>query len=445
MSEAVRCGAARLAAAQPLRRAPLARRHAPPRFVASGVRSASLRLVTAQGAQSQPEAAPPRRRGLPRKVVAGDEASQAKPQKRRQRAPRVGELGEKTVDGKPKPDERTVEDLVRRGWFESEDEVLQVLGKASKRSGSRFPYETAEPAADWLEATLGLEQLKGGLLPAAKAVKAFPELLYRDAATLQRKWDALTLPAEQAGVGIAFSQEQAREAVRKYPQVLIFALDTLKRGWSMLTATEGGLGLLPEEARSCILRSPAVLRFDHDAVVRRVELLKSLGYPKAYKMVLKEPRVLSYTEECVRERDAWWKQSGLDHVKIVEAHPTLLGGSSTMELQEKLSFLRDVAGLSTDDLNLAAPILAYSLDKKLRPRFFYAWKHGALERNKLSSLTFCSDALYLRKVHQLDAPASEDEVDLFKEMIASADFLAWAAQQEEARVRPQLKYTATER
>jgi hypothetical protein len=356
----------------------------------------------------------------------------------------VGKTGEKTADGKPKPDERTVADLVRRGWFESEQAAVALLTR--KKTGvTRFAFETAKLAADWLEATLGRVPLKGGLLPAAKAVKAFPELLYQDAAALQRKWDALTLPAEQGGVGIAFSEEQAREVFLKHPQVLSYATDTLKRGWSMLTATEGGLGLSPDEARSCILRMPAVLRFDHDAVVRRVELLKSLGYPKAYEMVLKASAVLHYKEETIREHAAWWKQTGLDHLKIVETHPDLLGSSSTMELQEKLSFLRDVAGLNKDDLNHAAPFLSYSLDKTLRPRFFYACKHGALERNKLSSLTFCSVALYLRKVHQLDAPASEDEVDLFKETIASADFLAWAAQQEEARARPQLKYTATER
>jgi hypothetical protein len=129
----------------------------------------------------------------------------------------VGKRGEKTADGRPKPDERTVADLVRRGWFVSEEAAVALLGTASSRSRSRFPFETAEPAADWLEATLGPEPVKDGLCPAAKAVKRDPSLLARDAATLQRKWDALTLSAERGGVGIAFSTEQARGAVRKFP------------------------------------------------------------------------------------------------------------------------------------------------------------------------------------------------------------------------------------
>jgi phage portal protein BeeE len=175
------------------------------------------------------------------------------------------------------------------------------------------------------------------------------------------------------------------------------------------------------------------LLYEHDAVVRRVELLKSLGYPEAHEMVLKASTVLNFKAETVREHDAWWKQTGLDHVKIITMNPTLLGVAPVEALQEKLNFLRDVSWLSTDDLNNGGPFFQASLDNKLRPRFFYAWKHGALERNKLSSLTFCSSAVYLRKVHQLDAPADEDAVTRFKETVASADFQAWAAQEEEAR------------
>ena len=352
----------------------------------------------------------------------------------RRKAPKVGKTGEKTADGRPKPDERTVADLVRRGWFESEEAAVALLTRR-KTGVNRFAFETAKPAAEWLEATLGLEPLKNGVLPAAKAVQRFPDLLYQDTAALQRKWDALTLPAEQGGVGVAFSEKQAREAVLKFPQILGYTVETRKRGWSMLTATDCGLGLTPDEARSCVLRSPAVLRFDHDAVVRRVELLKSLGYAKAHEMVLRNTAVLNFKEETVREHAAWWKQSGLDHNKIVGTHPGLLGAPSTVELRAKVSFLRDVVWLSTDDLNRAPPFLQRPLDKTLRPRFFYACKHGAMERYKLSSLTFCSAAVYLRRVHQLDAPANEGAVKRFKETVTSADFLAWQAQEEAQRRR----------
>ena len=132
---------------------------------------------------------------------------------------------------------------------------------------------------------------------------------------------------------------------------------------------------------------------------------------------------------------AWWKQAGLDHMKVVTSYPALLG-VSVEELQAKLSFLRDVARLSVADLNRGGPLFQASLDKKLRPRFFYALENGAFERSKLSTLCFCSDALFLRKVHQLDAPASKDEVDAYKATISSPDFRArMAAREEETRRR----------
>ena len=158
--------------------------------------------------------------------VAGEPAQ---PEPLRRKAPRVGRSGEKTADGKPKPDERTVADLVRRGWFKSEEVAVALLTRAESRK-ERFAFETAEPAADWLEATLGPEPVKKGLCPAAKAVKSHPLLLTHDAAALQRKWDALTLSTEQGGVGIAFSTEQAREAVRKHPQLFGLSVDTYKTG-----------------------------------------------------------------------------------------------------------------------------------------------------------------------------------------------------------------------
>jgi hypothetical protein len=356
----------------------------------------------------------------------------------KRRAPNVGKLGEKTADGRPKPDERTVEDLVRRGWLESEEEVLKALGRASKRSASRFPYETAKPAADWLEATLGLEQLKGGLLPAAKAVKACPQLLCQDAATLQRNWDDLTLPAEQGGVGIAFSEEQAREAFLKFPSILGYATDTLKRGWLMLTATEGGLGLSPEDARHCILRSPQVLSSNSEKFTKRVELLKSLGYPKAYEMVLKALRVLNYKEECVREHAVWWMHTGLDHVKIITSMPDLLGAPTTAELHAKLDFLSVVAGMSTAELNKAGALFTFSLDDRLRARYFYALLKGRLARfGSMNTMMSETDTSFLAMLEgqRSRQRVSELEVAHYDKLVKSAKFVAWRKRQEAQRLQ----------
>ena len=389
-------------------------------------------MVDAEAEQAEPLARR-RRAGNAGERVAGEPARR-EPPKRERRSPNTGKQGEKTADGRPKPDERTVADLVRRGWFKSEEAAVALLTRAQSRT-ERFPFETAGRAADWLEATLGPEPVKDGLCPAARAVTREPQVLARDAATLQCKWDALTLSAEQGGVGIELSTEQARKAFSKHLPLLNYSVETYRTGWSMLTVTEakGGLGLSLEKARECILRVPEVLRFDHNKVVLRVDLLKSLGYAEARTMVLTQPRVLTFKEETVKEHAAWWKQSGLDHVKLVTATPTLLGGVSAKELQARLEFLRDIAKLSVSDLNRGGPFFTTKFDT-LRSRFFYALKHDALERYKLSSLTFCTDARFLRFVHQLDALADASTIAEYKQEVASAAFQAWAAEEEARRL-----------
>ena len=245
------------------------------------------------------------------------------------------------------------------------------------------------------------------------------------------------LPAEQGGAGIAFSHAQAREAVVRFPQVLSFALDTLFRGWWSLTATEGGLGLSPEEAQQIVLKNTHVLSSDAERFTKRVELLQSLGYPKAYEMVLKETRVLSYKDETVREHTVWWKQSGLDHRKILEAHSDLLGSPSTADLQAKLDLLARVAGMSTAELNRAGVAFTYSLDKRLRARYFYALQKGRLARFRSMNTMFNkTDATFLAMLQNQPSGtrASELAVARYDKLVNSAKFVAWRERQE-ARIK----------
>jgi hypothetical protein len=287
--------------------------------------------------------------------------------------------------------------------------------------------------ADWLEAALGPEPLKNGLCPAANVVTLLPLLLARDAATLQRKWDALTLPTAPDGVGIALSTEQAREAVRKYPQLLSYSVETYKAGWSMLTAAVNGLGLSPEEARDCILCTPQVLLYDNNDVVRRTKLLESLGYAEARAMVLASSTVLNVKEETMKEHAAWWQQTGLDHVKLVVAMPTLLGVCSTKELQAKLDFLRRVAGMSIEDLNNAGSLFTRSLDGRLRTRYFYALlKHRLARFTSINTMMQVTDATFLAMMQggTVKDRAGKAEVARYQKLVASAGFMAWRERQE---------------
>jgi len=392
-----------------------------------------VRLVAA-AAVPEPGPAAPRGRGRPRKTADSETA----PPPRKRKAPVSNDDGET-----PTLDERTVAYLARPGWFKTEKDAAAMLTRASPGGRDyRYSFVTAsgngaKAVADWLEMTLGPAPVKDDRCPAAQVVKSQPLLLTRDTATLQLKWDALVLSPEQGGIGIMFTQEQAREAFLKFPTILGYAADNLRNGWSMLTATEGGLGLTHDEARKSILRNPHVLTSDFEKFTKRVELLRSLGYADAHSMVLKRSAVLNFKDETVQDLAAWWSQTGLDHVKLITSQATLLGGVPIGELHAKLDFLRRVAGLSDAELSNASSFFTCSLDGRLRPRFFYALQKGALYACSMSTLMTETDASYVafalgRRNGRVN-PASEEEVECYKEAVSSPAFLEWAAQEEARR------------
>jgi hypothetical protein len=191
--------------------------------------------------------------------------------------------------------------------------------------------------------------------------------------------------------------------------------------------------LSPEEARGRVLRNPQVLTFDIDKFSKRVALLKDLGYADAHRMVLAEPAVLSYREKAVKEHAAWWKETRLDHVKLITTQPTLLGGVSTAELQAKLDFLRRVACMSTEELNNAPTLFARSLDGRLQARYFYALLKGRLARfTSINTMMQVTDATFLAMLQGRPCTerASELVVKRYQKLVASAKFAAWRQRQE---------------
>ena len=173
--------------------------------------------------------------------------------------------------------------------------------------------------------------------------------------------------------------------------------------------------------------------YDNDYVMRRVKRLESLGYAEARTMVLANPVVLNYQEETVMEHAAWWRQSRLDHVKLVTALPTLLGVCSTSELQVKLDFLSRVAGMSNEDLNKAGSLFFRSLHGRLRARYFFALqKHRLARFGTINTMMQVTDATFLAMMQggpNTDR-ASKAEVARYQKLVASAGFVAWRERQE---------------
>jgi hypothetical protein len=300
--------------------------------------------------------------------------------------------GETTADGMPKPDERTVADLVRRGWFASEAAAVAVLTRR-KSTTSRYPFESAGPAADWLEEKLACVPAKDGVSAVARAITNKPELLVRSVERLQRGWDMLLSPI-----------------------------------------ADGGLGYTPDRAASRVATHAALLNFTRTHVAKIAAVLEACGIAVGTKAIAAYPVLLNLKEETLLDHAAWWRQTGLDYKKILTAHPVLLclrSDESRNYVQEKLDFLRDVAGMSVDELNKAGVLFCLSLVDRLRPRFFYARLLGNAYTCSMATLLGEVEASYLALAHgRINGRvnrASAAELERYKRRIESPRFAAWCA------------------
>ena len=335
-------------------------------------------------------AAPPERessaaRGDADGDAASPDASAARAPTRAKRAPKVGVCGEKTASGRPKPDVRTVARLVQLGWCDTAEAAEAML---TKRKGShRYAFETAGPAIDWLLNTLGEEKHSSGRCLAAHAIFRQPHILAAATSVLQRGWELVTLP---------------REA--------------------------GGLGLSEEVARRRLATNPPMLVYSKEFVQKRAAFLETLGIPDGRATIASNCALLGYAEKILRSNVEWLRSQGLDIKRVLSSHPALLA-CSAKGLSSKLDFMLNVVGLDAGDL--VPVLLASSLDKKLRSRFFYAMQHDA-RRFAFSSLVISSDATYMKIIHRLKRPATVNEIAAYKAHTASPAFRAYMDEQEQA-------------
>jgi hypothetical protein len=96
---------------------------------------------------------------------------------------------------------RTVAWLVELSWWDTPEAAEAALTK--RKTETRFPFETAGPAIDWLLNTLGEEKHSSGRCLATQAVLRFPRILTYSSSVLQRGWNMVTLSREAGGLGLS--------------------------------------------------------------------------------------------------------------------------------------------------------------------------------------------------------------------------------------------------
>ena len=302
----------------------------------------------------------------------------------------VGVPGETTATGKPKPDVRTVARLVELGWWDTAEKAEVALTRLKMREEreTRFPYETASLAIEWLVVTLGWVEHRSGRCCAAQAIHKYPDVLASTTSTLQRGWDTFVLSREDGGLGVP--REVARQRVATYPQVL------------------------------CITR---------EFVMERAAFLEKFGVPDGRVAIGRKFTLLNASDDRLRKGAEWLQSQGLDLKRMMKSHSQLLQ-ISPEQLLAKLDLLCTVAGLAKADIT--SPYLAYSLEGRMRPRYFYALRHIIAGRYMFGSLMAPRDEVFLKWVDELDDVASVKAVLAYRQHIASPDFCAYMDEQERA-------------
>jgi hypothetical protein len=293
-------------------------------------------------------------------------------------------FNEKTASGRPKPDVRTVARLVELGWSDTSEAAEAVLTR--RKTNSRYAFETAGPAIDWLSETLGNEQHSSGRCLAAHAVFRSPSLLTYNTSLLQRGWELVIMPR-----------------------------------------AAGGFGLSGEIARRRVAAFPPLLSLSREFIQKRATFLEMLGVPDGRAAIVRDFNSLGYAEDKLRSNTNWMAAQGLDVKRILSAQPSLLR-LTAKALAPKLDFVLNIVGLDISEVE--SRFLVASLENVLRPRFFYAMQHGASQRFTLGTLVKCADARFLKMINRMETPASVNEVTAYKAHIASPAFLAYMDEQE---------------
>jgi hypothetical protein len=265
--------------------------------------------------------------------------------------------------------------------------VAALLRSRPSVRANLFPYDTVTGVYDFLERITGgaKERFRGSLLPlphtmvmvrehvvrcslahrltllSRSAPQRYTNLLLHSPASLARKWDALCAPARDdpsflASLLQAPPEPAAHTADAPLPPLLP-------------PAQLGGAGLSTAQALRLVTKMPVCLAYSTRWVLARRAWLLQLGVPDAGATMASFPSLVGLALHTLDDKRELLQAHGLDATAVVAAMPTTLGLSRT-HLEAKLSFARDVMGLTPDELQRAPVYLGLSLEHRTRPRFF---------------------------------------------------------------------------
>ena len=272
-------------------------------------------------------------------------------------------------------------------------EFLQELGlskaKICKLSVS-FPQLLQARVTQKEETAAYLEQLGVPRESLGKILAANPQLLRLSiSANLQPTVEFLV---QEAGVPLA----KLGAVILAFPTVLSYSIELNLRPKLRFLLEEVGV----EKARigAVLIKFPQLLGLSISRNLRPTiaYMVQELGLASSEvgKIVQQHPQLLGLSvEDNLKHKVRYLvEELGLPAQRlaaVISSFPTLLSLSVTQNLRPKVQFLLDEAGYDLEDIARSPNLLAYSLERRIRPRFAQLQRMGT--RVALGSLLSYSD------------------------------------------------------
>jgi len=215
-----------------------------------------------------------------------------------------------------------------------------------------------------------------------KVAQKYPHALRYDVAKTEAMIQVLTMHDIEVG-----------KAVTRNPAVLSMAPETLHM---RLEALEGLVG---ERMPHVVASSPTLLGLLPYTLETKMNLLVSLGL-NANLILRRSPRIFTHSEQSMRQHVLFFKDMGLDTVRIINAKPDALNLRIERTLRPLIDYITIEMGRSLDDINKCPRCFSTSLEQRLKPRHEYLKLHGKRQDYSLRVICGFTDERFVTLTDQ---------------------------------------------
>jgi len=204
-----------------------------------------------------------------------------------------------------------------------------------------------------------------------KVARRYPFALRYDAA----KTEAVIRALDRHSINIG-------KAVNRYPKLLGIGPEMLDARFHSLAALFSER-MLQQAIGDCL----SLLSYPPSTLERNMAMLTTFGLDVGV-VVKRYPRILTRTEHAIGSRITFFREIGLEPVRIINGAPHVTGYDVERNLRPTVEYITKDMGRSLEEINRSPRSFGTSLEHRLKPRHEYLMLYG--KRKDYSLGVICS-------------------------------------------------------